>query len=197
MEDYGIPVVYLLRGILHQNQENAWRLLLQHRHKIKDYLSAIGLDLHVNEADGYAFTKQREMPDELDEFYPKLMQKRPLGYLPSLICVLLRKRLLESDQTGSETRVIISREQIIELVRVFQSDSDTNEKKQEDKVDGAVKKLVEYGFLLELKSEKFKYEISRVLNAYIDITRLKEIQDRLKQHTSQDNQEPDINGTLQ
>jgi len=111
-----------------------------------------------------------------------------LGYLPSLLCVLLRKRLLESDHIGAETRTVISLDQIIELTRVFQNNSSTNEKKQDDKIDASVKRLIEYGFLIELKNEKEKYEISRILNAYIDIEKLKEIQVKLEKHSKGNNE---------
>jgi hypothetical protein len=185
MEEYGIPVVHLLKGVLYNSQENAWRLLTENHHRVKEYLTAIGLDLHINNADGYAFVRQKEVPDEFQEYYPRLMQKRPLSYMPTLLCVLLRKRLLESDQSGTELRAIISLDQIKEMSRVFLRDS-SNERKQEDKIESAVKKLVEFGFLLELKNEKGKYEVSRILNAYLDIEKLKEVQHKLEQYNRGD-----------
>lgn len=190
MEEFGIPVVYLLKGVLYKSQENAWRLLTENQHRVKEYLSAIGLDLHINDADGYAFVRQKDVPDEFEEFYPRLMQKRPLSYMPTLLCVLLRKRLLESDQSG-ELRTVVSMEQVKEMVRVFLLIS-TNERKQEDKIESAVKKLVEYGFLLELKSEKEKYEVSRILNAYLDIEKLKEVQRKLEQYSRGDSEDLDV-----
>src|SRR5690606_30096052 len=123
MEEFGIPVVHLLKGVLYNSHENAWRLLSENQHRVKEYLSTIGLDLHINDADGYAFVKQKEIPDEFQEYYPRLMQKRPLSYMPTLLCVLLRKRLLESDQSGTDLRTIVSLDQIKEMVRVFLPDS--------------------------------------------------------------------------
>lgn len=186
MEDHGIPIVYLLKGVLYKQQEQAWNLLLQYRHRIIEHLNVIGLNLFVNDADGYAFVKQKEMPKELEDLYPVLMQKRQLSYLPTLLCVVLRKRLM-SDQSGTEARVVISLDEIKELVKVFLGDS-ANEKRQEDKIGSAVKRLIEYGFLVELKSEKEKYEISRILSAYIDIQKLKEIQARLENYRKGDHE---------
>ena len=190
MEEYGIPVVHLLKGVLYRDQENAWRLLIQNHHRVKDYLGAIGLDLHINDPDGYAFVKQKDVPDEFQDYYPRLMQKRPLSYLPTLLCVLLRKRLLESDQAGTEVRTVVSLDQIVEMVRVFQATS-TNERKQEDKILSAVKKLVDFGFLIELKSEKEKYEVRRILNAYMDIEKLKEVQAKLEQYRKGEDENTD------
>lgn len=194
MEEYGIPVVHLLKGVLYRDQENAWRLLIQNQHRVKDYLGAIGLDLHINDPDGYAFVKQKEVPDEFEDYYPRLMHKRPLSYLPTLLCVLLRKRLLESDQAGTEVRTVVSLDQIVEMVRVFQSTS-TNERKQEDKILSAVKKLVDFGFLIELKNEKEKYEVSRILNAYLDIEKLKEVQTKLEQYRKGEDENMDTEET--
>src|SRR5690606_36584513 len=146
---------------------NAWSLLLQYRHRVKEYLDAIGLDLHVNDADGYAFVRQKDIPEEFQDFYPRLMQRRPLSYMPTLLCVLLRKRLLEADQSGTEIRVVVALDQIRGKCRLLQATL-TNERKQEDKIVSAVKKLTDFGFLIELKNEKEKYEVSRILNAYMD-----------------------------
>lgn len=184
LEDYGVPIVYLLKGVLHQEQERPWNLLLRHHSRIKEYLGAIGLMLEINEADGFALVKQKEIPDEFSDLYPRLVQKRQLGYIPTILCVLLRKRLIESERI-SEPRPMISHEQIIEQIKVFLNDSVTHEKKQYDKIDTAVKKLIEYGFLIELKNEKEKYEINRVLNNYIDIEALKNIEQRLADYKAE------------
>ena len=178
LEDYGIPVVYLLKGILHQEQEQPWNLLLRHHGRIREYLGAIGLVLEINEADGFAFVKQKDIPDEFSEVYPKLVQKRQLGYIPTILCILLRKRLIESERS-SDPRPMVSHEQIVEQTKVFLNSTMTHEKKQRDKIDTAIKKLIEYGFLIELKNEKEKYEINKVLNNYMDIDTLKSIELKL------------------
>ncbi len=182
MEDFGIPVVHLLKGVLYRQQELAWSLLVQYQNRIRDYLDVIGLELNINETDGYAFIKQKNIIEEERELYPTLMQRRPLSYLPTVLCVILRKRLLESDQTGTETRTVISLEQMKELISVFQATSGTNERKLEDKIETAVKRLVDYGFLIELKQERHKYEISRIINQYLDIETLKRVQTKLENY---------------
>jgi hypothetical protein len=75
---------------------------------------------------------------------------------------------------------------------VFQGIS-ANEKKQEDKIESAVKRLIEYGFLIELKNEREKYEISRILNTYIDIQKLKDIQSGLENYRKGDQENEDNN----
>src|SRR5690606_21215144 len=95
---------------------------------------------------------------------------------------------------GTELRTIVSLEQIKEMTGVFLANS-TNERKQEDKIESAVKKLVEFGFLLELKSEKGKYEVSRILNAYLNVEKLKEVQAKLERYSQGDGENQDVEET--
>lgn len=50
---------------------------------------------------------------------PRLIARRPLSLPVSLLLALLRKRLAEFDRGGGETRLVLSREDIVELIRVF------------------------------------------------------------------------------
>lgn len=56
---------------------------------------------------GYAFLRQKEWEeDELQ--LPKLAEKRQLNFMTSLVCIVLRKYLLEHDAQGGSVRSIIS-----------------------------------------------------------------------------------------
>ena len=80
-----------------------WQGILDFEKDIRDYFWVIGLELFLDEAEGYAFLKHRNWePDE--EPLPRLVDKRPLSYPVSLLCVLLRKRLLEADAGGGLER---------------------------------------------------------------------------------------------
>ena len=78
--------------------------------------SALGLELIVDEAEGYAYLRQRAAVEGEAEL-PRLVARRPLGFQVSLLLVLLRKKLAESDAQGDGTRIILSREQIADVVR--------------------------------------------------------------------------------
>lgn len=58
---------------------------------------------------------------------PRLIARRPLSYPVSLMLALLRKRLAEADAGGGDARLVLSREEIAELMRVFLPDG-TNER---------------------------------------------------------------------
>jgi hypothetical protein len=112
---------------------------------------------------------------------PRLVPRRPLGFQVSLLLVLLRKKLAESDAQGDNTRIILSRERIADLVRVFLPDSG-NEARLMDRLDAHLNKVVEMGFLRRLRGKGGKdgeFEVERILKAFVDAQWLSEFDRRL------------------
>ena len=65
---------------------------------VRDYVAVLGLELAVDEAEGYAFLRSRVPEDEDDAApMPRLVARRPLSFPVSLLLALLRKKLAESD----------------------------------------------------------------------------------------------------
>lgn len=109
---------------------------------------------------------------------PRLVARRQLGYQLSLILVLLRKKLAEFDAQGGETRLILGRDQIVELVRVFLPDA-ANEARLLDRLDTQLNKIVEMGFLRRLRSKGDQFEVRRILKAFVDAQWLGDFDRRL------------------
>ena len=186
MADYppSLPplLIHLLKGVLYRDQmPNRWQELLQHESQIRDYLSVIGLELDLDDAEGYAFLRQREA--NADEELPRLVSRSALSYPVSLLCVLLRKRLLEADAGNGELRTMITRTEIIDRVRTFLPES-SNEAKIEEQIDTHIRKVVDMGFLRELNDQKETYEIRRVLKAFVDAEWLADFNERLEEYRS-------------
>ena len=178
----GIPAVWLLRGILYRNKMPAWELLLRYRGRLEAYFEVLNLNLIVDEAEGYAYLRQKEADAEdaeADDF-PHLMSRRTLSYPLTLLLVLLRKRLLEFETAGNENRLVLSERDLIEMMRIYWNELDTNERKREDQLVLHIKKLASYGFLAPLKSEKDRYEVNNILKAYVPIETLKMILETLQ-----------------
>ena len=110
--------------------------------------------------------------------YPRLVARRTLPFKVSVLLALLRKRLAEFDASSSDVRLVLSRDQIIEILRLFMPDS-TNEARLVDNIDTTVKRVCELGFLHPLRGEQDKYEVRRILKAYIDGQWLSEFDARL------------------
>lgn len=173
-------LIHLLKGVLYREQmPNRWQELLQLESQVRDYFSVIGLELDLDDAEGFAYLRQREASDN-DEL-PRLVSRRPLSYAVSLLCVLLRKRLLEADAGSGELRTMITRTEIIDRVRIFLPES-SNEARIEEQIDTHIRKVVDMGFLRELNEQRETYEIRRVLKAFVDAEWLADFNERLEEY---------------
>ena len=181
-------MVYLLKGVLYRNDdERQWASLLRLQARVREQVAVLLLDLVLDEAEGHAFLKSRPDPDESDGVprLPRLVPRRPLSYPVSLMLALLRKRLAEFDAGGGDTRLVLSRDEIAELMRVFLPGG-TNEARLIDQVEATTNKVVELGFLRRLKpaagsaQDRAHYEVRRILKAFVDAQWLAEFDGRLE-----------------
>jgi hypothetical protein len=181
-------LVHLLKGVLYRDDdEKLWASLLRLQARVREQAVVLLLDLVLDEAEGYAYLKSRPDPDESDAAprLPRLIARRPLSYPVSLMLALLRKRLAEFDAGGGDTRLVLSREEIAELMRVFLPDG-SNEARLIDQVDATISKVVDLGFLRKLKAaagstqDRGHYEVRRILKAFVDAQWLAEFDARLE-----------------
>lgn len=188
-----VLLIGLLKGVLYRDgDERQWAALLNLQARVRDYVAVLNLDLVLDEAEGYAFLKSR--PDSADDDsslrLPRLVARRPLSFSVSLLLALLRKKLAEFDAGGGDTRLVLSRDDIVELVRVFLPDG-PNEAKLIDQIETTINKVAELGFLQKLKaasgaaSEPATYEVRRILKAFVDAQWLAEFDARLAVYKSQ------------
>ncbi len=182
-----LVLIQLCKGVIYQDTSpELWRDLLTYQASIHAYFAALGLQVRIDENEGYAFLQQ--CPALMDEnedapALPRLVQRRQLSYPVSLLCVLLRKKLIEQDATGGETRVILSREQIVDMLRVFLPDS-SNEAKTFEQIESHIRKLIDYGFLRRLKGDEERYELRRIIKALVDADWLADLNQKLETYRS-------------
>ena len=190
-------VVPLLRGVLYREEDPAlWTTLLAQRARVADYVAVLALDLHVDEAEGYAFLRSRTAGDGDDDSAPKLprlVRRQPLSFHVSLLLALLRKKMVEFDASGGDTRLILSRSQVVELIRVFLP-AGSNESRLIDQVETHLNKIIELGFVRRLKpqgnpsgrsAQEPMYEVRRILKAFVDAQWLNEFDLRLAEYAAQ------------
>lgn len=175
---FGQLLVTLLQGVLYRDADAAlWQSLFELQARVRDYCATIGLELLFDEAEGYAYLRQRAAVEGEAEL-PRLIQRRQLSYPVSLILVLLRKRLTEFDATGGDTRLVISRDQVADQVRLFLPDT-ANEARLLDRIDAHLNKVIELGFLRRLRGQDDQFEVRRILKAFVDAQWLAEFEQRL------------------
>lgn len=180
-------MVSLLKGVLYRDDdERLWASLLRLQARVREQAAVLLLDLVLDEAEGHAFLKSRPDPEEAEGVprLPRLVARRPLSYPVSLMLALLRKRLAEFDAGGGDTRLVLARDEIAELVRVFLPDG-TNEARLVDQVDTTINKVIDLGFLRRLKPaagsapDRGHVEVRRILKAFVDAQWLAEFDARL------------------
>lgn len=162
-------LINLQKGIVYrENNETLWQDLIQLAPRVKDYFTLTYLDLILDEAEGYAFLKSKA--DSEEQSYPRLISRRALTFEVSLLLVLLRKRLVEFDAESSDTRLILSQTEIVNLMQTYLGES-TNQAKTVDKIESYINKVLELNFLQKLKSSQSEpyYEVKRILKAFIDV----------------------------
>ncbi|MEM9338527.1 MAG: DUF4194 domain-containing protein [Bacteroidota bacterium] len=190
---YSDVLVKLLQGPVYEHDQKLWPLLLQHRKAILEYFSQMAVKLYVDEVEGYAFLKQlnedeeQAWKDELDENPPRLISRRKLTYLQTLLLVLLRKWLLEHDVGGGSSRLVVSKEEVIERLQVFLPDTHDHTKRERD-INAAINTAEVMGVLRKLHGEDTNLEINRILKARITPNELEDMLTRLKSYTYDGNE---------
>jgi hypothetical protein len=192
--DLSAVVVPLLKGVIYQESDAAlWHALLNLQARVRDYIAVLGLELVLDEAEGYAFLRARNRDGEDDAAakLPRLVARRPLSFPVSLLLALLRKKLAEFDAGGADTRLVLSRNDVLELMRVFLP-MGSNETRTIDQVDTHLNKIVELGFVRRLKpaigatsGQEAMFEVRRILKAFVDAQWLAEFDARLDSYRTQ------------
>lgn len=179
-------VVPLLKGVLYQEENpGIWGVLLNLQASVRDYVAVLGLELMLDEAEGYAFLRSRQEVDEDGATdTPRLVARRQLSYSVSLLLALLRKKLAEFDAAGGDTRLILSRDEVVELIRIFLP-AGSNEVKLIDQVDASLNKIAELGFIRRLRGQGQMIEVRRIIKAFIDAQWLADFDQRLAEYRQQ------------
>ena len=173
------PVIALLKGVIYREGDEAlWQQTLALQSAIRDYVTILGLELILDEAEGFAWLRGRESP-EGETALPRLMTRRQLPYLVSLLLALLRKKLAETDSSGDSQRLILSRDELVDMVRVFLP-AGGNEAKLSDQVMAAANRAEELGFIRRLRNQERLFEVRRILKAFVDAQWLAEFDARLE-----------------
>jgi len=174
-------LIALFKGVLYQDRNpELWQGLIKLQAPVRDYIGVLGLELIFDEAEGYAYVRQRPSVEGETE-QPRLVTRRQLSYPVSLLLVLLRKKLAEHDASGAEPRLILQREQLVDMMRVFLPDT-ANEARLMDRIDAHINKVVELGFLRRLRGQATQFEIRRILKAFVDAQWLAGFEDKLKEY---------------
>ncbi len=171
--------IRLMQGVVYQ-ESDAWGDLLRHRGAVRDHFAVVGLDVVIDDDEGYAYLRTAETPDG-EEALPRVIRRRALTYSDSLLLVLLRKRLVEFESAGDQGQLVLTHEEIVETVQLFLARS-TDEARTLKQVDTSINRLVTMGFLRQLRGRKDTWEVRRILKAYVDAETLSDFSAKLAEY---------------
>lgn len=161
----------LLRGPLFDDEEELWHKLSIYKTELIMWFEQIAVELIIDQRDGYAYLKQLELDDKGNTV--GLVQRRPLSYEVTLLCVILRKMLDEFELNDTSNRnLYITRKLLrVELETFFKEKA--NRMKLIKELNRYIEEVAELGYLKKLKtdttaSEDDRFEVRRILKARFD-----------------------------
>ncbi len=183
---YAPVILKLLQNPLFSDESSSWNLLLSYLTPVQEYFARIGLEVRVNEEDGYAYLHQPALEDDEGQtiVLPRLTRRDRLTYHTTLLCVLLREWLDQFESTHFEAgKCTITSDQIYELMRPFLP-ARTDERSIQRRMGAAIERLIELGFLKRMPDTEnpVYFEVRRILKAKIDAEKLSEIKEKLARY---------------
>ena len=177
----GIVAVHLLQGVIYEEQEEIWSLLLSNESDLTDYFCEIGLSLVIDRTEGMAYLRQFSDDERTGgyERLPRLFRKAPLTYKVTLLCVLLREeyRKFEEEDLDNE-RCVVEVDSLFELWKpCFPAESD--EVTLRKQLIASFKQLENLKFVSGIKDEPDSWEVRKLLKARIPIEELERLRDQL------------------
>ncbi len=174
-------IIALMKGVVYEDNDPAlWQDLFELQARTRDYISVLGLELMLDEAEGYAWLRTRPVVEGAPEL-PRLITRRQFSFPVSLLLALLRKKLVEFDAGGGDSRLILSRDEIVEMLRVFLP-AGSNEIRLVKQIDSYINKTVDSGFLRRLRGSENQFEVRRILKAFVDAQWLTEFDQHLEKY---------------
>lgn len=179
--EYAHVLIKLLQDVLYDEDSATWSDLLTFQIPVRDYFAKIGLELHLDEREGFAFLKQQ---DGDDVKLPRLVRRVPLSYEVSLLCVLLREILEEFDVKDVASRkCFVTAKELQEKIEIFFRDA-PNKVRLLDRFDKTIQTAARLGFLKETPGDSLnddmRYEVRRVIKAKITNEKLEEIKRKMQ-----------------
>lgn len=184
--ELSLVLIRLFKGPLYRDvHDKLWDPLVRLRGAVGDHVGKLGLVVEVDEAEGYAYLRSRPPSGDGDDVeLPRLVARQPLSFPVSVLLALLRKRLAEFDARSPDPRLVLSRDQIVEMLRLFLADAG-NEARVVDLVDTHINAVVRLGFLRRLGAESDQYEVRRLLKAFVDAQWLSTFDERLAEYLAE------------
>jgi Domain of unknown function (DUF4194) len=185
---YAHVIIKLLQGPVYSDEKATWKDLQAWSTAIQDYFSRIGIELIINENDGFARIVQPEADEHDENPLPRLMRKQSMNYETTLLCVILREMLEEFDILSEGTKMFLTQKEIKERIELFYKEQANKSKLWKD-LSKPINSLTSIG-ILKLSREdpankdNNQYEVKRIIKALVSNEKLEEIKSKLKSYVN-------------
>jgi hypothetical protein len=182
---YAASVLKLLRGSISEDTDaKDWEQLLTYEKQIREYLDKIGITLHLDKTDCYAFLKQSDPGEDSDlPALPRLTRRTMIRKNETLLLILLREALLEIEEQNAAVSPVLRRESIYEMMNPYLPET-TDEVERRKDIDRIIAKIMDLGFLKDLKNDHFKIE--RIIKARVNLEELEIIKNKFSKGAPDD-----------
>lgn len=178
--DWSPVAVRLLQGVVYLEDGRPWDILLRNISTLKDYFGQIGLQLVLDEPEGFAFLRQlsaAELPEEYDGL-PKLFRRTRLSYDATLLAILLREELRRfEEEEVHHQRCVISEDTLFEQWKAF-FPSNSDEVKLKKTLSTAFRTLENLKFVRRFGKATDDWEVRRILKARLIASELESVRDQ-------------------
>jgi hypothetical protein len=181
---YAHVIIKLLQGPVYVDEKATWRDLLAYSSPIRDYFGRIGIELIINDIDGFARIVQPEADEHDENPLPRLMRKQTMTYETTLLCVILREMLEEFDVISEGNKLFLTQKEIKERIELFYKEQ-ANKSKLWKELGKPINSLTSIGILKltredETNKDNNQYEVKRIIKALISNDKLEEIKNKLQ-----------------
>ena len=185
---WNLAAVRLLQGVVYAEEEKVWNLVLGSQSPLESYFTQLGLQLIVDESEGFAFLRQLE-DDEYpvgQAALPKLFRRVPMSYSATLLCVLLRDllRQFEEDDVDNQRCLVETAKLLADWKTFFPIDQDEVPKQKE--LRSTLRKLEDLKLVRKFDDEPETWEVRRILKARLPAAELENLKLKLLAVTQDD-----------
>jgi hypothetical protein len=194
-------IAKLLMSAIYFDDDEYWRVLLDDRPTLFRYFEDMGVRLEVDTEMGMGYLRPTN-PEEEEEFalagyapLPKIIPPKFLGYLPSVMCALLREALQRHEENSVEAKhLYLDEGQLIEFLRPYIAETQ-DEKALKREVKKVVARVEEIGVLKRVANRSdVLYRVEPIIRARIPLSHLQELLARLKDPGGSDSSEETARG---
>lgn len=179
--ELSIAAVRLLQGVLYEEDEAAWNVLLSNESELAGYFVRIGLVLVVDRGEGLAYLRQLGDDQRTGgyERLPRLFRRTPLGYDATLLCILLRDEYRRfEDEDLDNDRCVLEVDVMLDAWKSF-FPADSDELQLRKRLTATLRRLEELKFVKLFHPEPEAWEVRKLLKARLPIDDLENLRTRL------------------